>query len=204
MRKRWLGATALAAVLLAACSDEKVVEEQEIEILPVDEYIAEFKQSENYEKFIGDSEPTFIQAVDFTKDDIPELVTSYEAEVEGKDYTYVSVFSRAEKEGEVTWNLATEMYSEDPEHSYNNYGTFRQEDFVDLWIGGYTEGAGDDAKQVVQVYDLVGGKLTPLETIEGVATEEVVFDNDAQELQYHGEVTYTTRYVDGELIVDEK
>lgn len=205
MRKHWLGAAACTALLLAACSDqEEVVEQEEIVILPVDEYIEEFKQSDGYAQYIGESEPYFIQPVDFTKDEIPELVTSYEAEVEGKTYTYVSVFSRAEKEDEVTWNLATEMYSEDPNYTYNNYGTFSQEDYVSLWAGGYTEGTGEDAKQVVQVYDLMGGTLSPLETIEGVASEDVQFDDKTNTLTYKGDVTYNITYVDGKVNVEQK
>lgn len=205
MRKRFLGATALAVLVLAACSDkeEAIEEQEEIEILPVDEYMAEFKASEGYETYIGENELHFIQPVDFTKDDIPEFVTSYEAEVEGKAYTYVSVFSRAETEEEVKWNLATEMYSEDPNYTYNNYGTFNEDEFVSLWAGGYTEGTGDDAKKVVQVYDLMGGKLTPLESIEGVASEDVTFDVATETLTYVGEVTYTVRYEQGQLVVEK-
>ena len=205
MRKHWLGATALAALLLAACSDkEEVIEQEEIEILPADEYIEEFKQSEGYEQYIGDNEPYFIQPVDFTKDDIPELVTSYEAEIEGKTYTYVSVFSRAVVEEEPKWNLATEMYSEDPNYTYDNYGTFAQDEYVSLWAGGYTEGDEPDAKRVVQVYDLMGGKLTPLETIEGVAAENVTFDDATKTLTYEGDVTYNVTCVDGKLVVEQQ
>lgn len=203
MRKRWLSVAALAAAMLSACSEE-VVEQEEIEILPADEYIAEFKQSEGYETYIGDNEVHFIQPVDFTKDEIPELVTGYDTEIEGKAYTYVSVFSRAETEEEVRWNLSTEMYSEEPNYTYNNYGTFAQEEYVSLWAGGYTQGVGDNAKQVVQVYDLMGGKLTPLESIEGVASEPVSFDQKTQTLTYKGGVTYEVTYVDGELIVKQK
>ena len=203
MRKRWLSVAALAAAMLSACSEE-VVEQEEIEILPADEYIAEFKQSEGYETYIGDNEVHFIQPVDFTKDEIPELVTSYDTEIEGKAYTYVSVFSRAETEEEVRWNLSTEMYSDEPNYTYNNYGTFAQEEYASLWVGGYTQGVGDNAKQVVQVYDLMGGKLAPLESIEGVATEPVSFDQKKQTLTYKGGVTYEVTYVDGELIVKQK
>lgn len=203
MRKRWLSVAALAAAMLSACSKE-VVEQEEIEILPADEYIAEFKRSEGYETYIGDNEVHFIQPVDFTKDEIPELVTSYDTEIEGKAYTYVSVFSRAETEEEVRWNLSTEMYSEEPNYTYNNYGTFAQEEYVSLWAGGYTQGVGDNAKQVVQVYDLMGGKLTPLESIEGVASEPVSFDQKTQTLTYKGGVKYEVTYVDGELIVKQK
>ena len=202
MRKRWLSVAALAAAMLSACSEE--VEQEEIEILPADEYIAEFKQSEGYETYIGDNEVHFIQPVDFTKDEIPELVTGYDTEIEGKAYTYVSVFSRAETEEEVRWNLSTEMYSEEPNYTYNNYGTFAQEEYASLWVGGYTQGVGDNAKQVVQVYDLMGGKLAPLESIEGVATEPVSFDQKKQTLTYKGGVTYEVTYVDGELIVKQK
>ena len=203
MRKRWLSVAALAAVMLSACSEEEV-EQEEIEILPADEYIAEFKQSEGYETYIGENTVHFIQPVDFTKDEIPELVTGYNTEIEGQAYTYVSVFSRAETEEEVRWNLSTEMYSDEPNYTYNNYGTFAQEEYASLWVGGYTQGVGDNAKQVVQVYDLMGGKLAPLESIEGVATEPVSFDQKKQTLTYKGGVTYEVTYVDGELIVKQK
>ncbi|OCS90411.1 hypothetical protein [Caryophanon latum] len=203
MRKRWLSVAALAAVMLSACSEEEV-EQEEIEILPADEYIAEFKQSEGYETYIGENTVHFIQPVDFTKDEIPELVTGYNTEIEGQAYTYVSVFSRAETEEEVRWNLSTEMYSDEPNYTYNNYGTFAQEEYASLWVGGYTQGVGDNAKQVLQVYDLMGGKLAPLESIEGVATEPVSFDQKKQTLTYKGGVTYEVTYVDGELIVKQK